>query len=638
MLSPVTIESVKERMDIEEVVSDYLSLKKKGRNLWACCPFHDEKTPSFSVAPDKNIYKCFGCGKAGDGISFIMEHDGFSYVEAIKHLAKKYGIEIVEDEATDEQLQQQNERESLYIILNFAKDHFHKNILENEEGRSIGLSYLRERGYNESIINKFQLGYAVDDWDHLTKEALENKFNVDILEKAGLIIKKEEEKFYDRFRGRVMFPIHDLAGKVVAFGGRTLKKDKKVPKYINSPETEVYHKSNVLYGIHQARQSIRNEDNCYLVEGYTDVISLHLAGIENVVASSGTSLTDEQVKLISRFTKNITVLYDGDVAGMKASLRGIDMILAKGLNVKVLMFPDGEDPDSYSQKVGSSAFKEFLDENVKDFIHFKTSLYARESASDPVKRAASAKEVIKSIAIIPDNVQRAIYLKEASDLLQLSESVLLSEMNKILIQEKRQKKSDFKKEKEAEDEFLPEAEKSRLTDHNEIIALQEKETLRLLLNFGHHNFEDGSYMFDYIKHELDEIEFINQKHKAVFELYVKHTQEEKVPDVNEILKEAHSELKSLIADLISDRYEISNKWKDKYEIIVPEKEDIIDNLVYSNLIRLKLRIIQKLLDQNKDKLKESKDEDEQMQLLNIHQNLKKSEIEIAKMLGIVVAR
>lgn len=638
MLSSVTIEAVKERIDIEEVVSDYVSLKKKGRNLWACCPFHDEKTPSFSVAPDKGIYKCFGCGKAGDAIAFVMEHESYSYLEAIKHLAIKYGIEVVEDEATDEQLKKQNERESLYIILSFAKDHFHDNLLKTEEGKSIGLSYLRERGYNEATINKFELGYAIEEWDHLSNEAIKNKFNPDILEKAGLIIKKEDQSFYDRFRGRVMFPIHDISGKVVAFGGRTLKKDKKTPKYINSPETDIYHKSKILYGLFQARHKIRDEDNCYLVEGYTDVISLHLAGIENVVASSGTSLTDDQIKLIGRFTKNITVLYDGDLAGIKASLRGIDMILSKGLNVKVVTFPEGEDPDSYSRKVGSSDFNEFLNKNTRDFIHFKTALYAEEAAADPVKRAASAKEIIKSIAIIPDNVQRAIYIKEASDLLQLQESVLLAEMNKILIQERRKRRSDQEKEERLTDTFATDIEKQKFTDHTNIISIQEKDTLRLLLTFGNHHFEDGSFMFEYIKHELDDIEFVTAEHKEIYDLYLSYAKDGKFEELGNIIKNVPGHLKTVVADLISDRYEISSKWKEKYEIIVPSKEDIIDNLVYSNLIRLKLRIIQKLLDEHKEKLKGSVNEDEQTQLLNTYYTLKKSEVEIAKMLGIVVAR
>lgn len=639
MISAATIESVKERMDIADVVSDYVTLKKKGKDLWACCPFHDEKTPSFSVAPAKGIYKCFGCGKAGDSITFIMEHEKYSYTEAIRHLAGKYNIEIADDEQqTPAQQQDQSERESLLIILKFAKDHFHYNLKNNEEGRSIGLSYLRERGYNDGIIEKLELGYAVDEWEHFSSEALKNQFNEKILEEAGLIIQKDAGGFYDRFRGRVMFPIHDLSGRVVAFGGRTLKKDKKTPKYINSPETAVYHKSKVLYGMYQAKNAIRDKDNCYLVEGYTDVISLHLSGIQNVVSSSGTSLTEDQIKQISRFTKNVTVLYDGDPAGIKASLRGIDMILASGLNVRVVLFPEGEDPDSYSQKIGSDAFNEFLRDNVRDFIHFKTSLYAKDSKSDPVKRADSAKEIIRSIAIIPDNVQRAIYLKEASDLLQLEESILLAEMNKLLIQERR--KSKAKKEQDVDIE-VPASEyvkKPQLRDHSDIIARQERENLSLLINYGHIKFEDGTFFFEYIKQEQEEIQFVNQDYQAVYKLYIEILEKNNTPESSYILQQAPERLKPVIADLVSERYEVSNEWENKYHIHIPKKEENLDIHAFTNIHRLKLRIVHKLLDENKEKLKNSTDEDEQMQLLSIHNGLKKSEMEIAKLLGIVVAR
>jgi DNA primase len=639
LISPVTIEAVKERMDIEEVVSDYVSLKKKGKDFWACCPFHDEKTPSFSVAPVKGIYKCFGCGKAGDSITFIMEHEKFSYTEAIRHLAGKYGIEIAEDEqATEEQQQEKNERESLFIILKFAKEHYHENLKTNDEGRSVGLTYLKERGYNDATINKFELGYAVDQWEHFSSHALKNQFNKEILENAGLIIKKDDGGFYDRFRGRVMFPIHDISGRIVAFGGRTLRKDKKTPKYINSPETVVYHKSKVLYGMYQAKQAIRDQENCYLVEGYTDVISLHLSGVENVVSSSGTSLTEDQIKLISRFTKNITVLFDGDTAGIKASLRGIDMILASGLNVRVVLFPDGEDPDSYSQKMGTEAFAQFLKDNVKDFIHFKTSLYAEEAKADPVKRAESAREIIRSIAIIPDNVQRAIYLKEASDLLKLEESVLVAEMNKILIQERRKKKVKSEDQPAGDTDIKDFAKKPQLTNHTSIISLQERENLSLLINFGHVKFEDGTFLYEYVKQEQDELEFMNQDYKEIYDLYFKAVENGMVPQGNYFLQHGDEKIKQVIADLISERYEISQEWENKYQILVPKKEENLDIHAFTNIYRLKLRIIHKLLDENKEKLKNPKDDDEETQLLNIHVALKRSEMEIAKHLGIVVAR
>src|SRR5690554_3858379 len=437
-LSRISTEKVRERADIEEVVNDYVPLKKKGQNLWACCPFHNEKSPSFSVSPAKQIYKCFGCGKAGDAIQFVMDIEGIGFNEAIKQIAKKYGIEIEEDQATPELVQAQNERESLYIALGFARDFYVKS-LATPEGRSVGESYFRERGFNQKIIQKFDLGYALEGWDHLLKEAKNKGFQEETLLKAGLILEKEggSTRIYDRFRGRVMFTIHNLGGKPIGFGARILKQDKKQPKYINSPETEIYHKSDVLYGLFQAKQAVRQTDNCYLVEGYTDVLSMHLSRIENVVATSGTSLTENQIKLIKRFTDNVTVLYDGDAAGIKASLRGIDMLLEGGLNVKAVVFPDGEDPDSYSRKVGSQTFIDYLAVHSKDFIAFKIALYAEDAANDPIKRAEVIRQVVQSIAKIPDPIIRAVYIKESAKLLQLEEDIVHTELNKILLRNRK---------------------------------------------------------------------------------------------------------------------------------------------------------------------------------------------------------
>ncbi len=376
MIPDSTIAEIKNRIDIEEVVSDFVSLKRKGQNLWACCPFHNEKTPSFSVSPAKGFYKCFGCGKGGDSIDFVMEAEKLNYLEAIKYLAKKYGIEIKEEELSEDELKEQSERESLYIVLNFAKEYFVKSLNSSTEGKSIGLSYFKERDIAEEILQKFELGYTLDKWDGLLTAAKEAGHSVELLEKAGLIIPKDD-RFYDRFRGRVVFPVHNVSGRVVAFGARALKKDDK-PKYINSPETPVYHKSQVLYGLFQAKQAIRQQENCYLVEGYTDVTRLHQIEIENVVASSGTSLTTDQIRLIKRYTPNITILYDGDEAGLKASFRGIDMILEQGMNVKVVMFPAGEDPDSFVRSHRSIEVEEFLASNSKDFIQFKTNILLKE--------------------------------------------------------------------------------------------------------------------------------------------------------------------------------------------------------------------------------------------------------------------
>jgi len=642
LISNSTIQEVRDRADIEDVVSDFVTLKRKGsgRYLWACCPFHDEKTPSFSVTPERGIYKCFGCGKSGDSINFIMEHDGLNYIEAIKHLAQKYGVEIVEEEQTDEQAEKQSERDSLYIILNFANEYFRNNLKNTDEGRSIGLSYFKERGFNEKIIDKFELGYSQDKWSALLEEATSKAYNEEILEKAGLLVVKSEDKKYDRFRGRVIFPIHNVTGKVIGFGARTLKKDDK-PKYLNSPESEVYHKSKILYGIYQAKNEIRKEDNCYLVEGYTDVISLHQSDIENVVASSGTSLTDDQIKLISRFSKNITVLFDGDAAGLKASLRGIDMILEAGMNVRTVVFPEGEDPDSYSQKLGTSAFKNFLKENTVDFIKFKAGLYAEEAVNDPIRKAESIKEIVMSIAKIPDPVQRAIYIKESSLMLEIEESVLLAEMNKILIKEKRKDRSEFQRQEEqrASIEALVESENETSTlDEENLIAIQERESIRILINYGFNDIEEEYKLYDYLLKELEDVTFSTPVYRQILELYKENLNKGKVIDSQFLIAEGNAEVSKEVADLVSERWEVSPNWNDKYQIFVPHENDVLENVVLTNVMRLKFRVIQKLISDNLAKLKSAQEEDEQEQLFKIHSELKKSEMELAKALGVVITK
>jgi len=507
-ISDQTIARINELTEIEEVVSDYVTLKRKGQNLWANCPFHEEKTPSFSVAPSKGIYKCFGCGKAGDAISFIREYEGLGYIEAIKLLANKYGVEIEEDQkASPEEIQEKNQKESLLIALKYAGGYFQKLLWESEEGQAIGYSYFRERGFNDKIVKKFELGYALDRWDGLLKEAVANGYNPDILEKSGLIIRKEEKE-YDRFRGRVIFPVHNLSGRVIAFGARILKKDNKQPKYINSPETEVYEKSKVLYGLHLAKQSIRQNNNCYLVEGYTDVISLHLSGVENVVASSGTSLTVEHIKQISRFTENLTVLFDGDEAGIKASLRGIDMILEQGLNVRACVFPDGEDPDSYARKLGRSDFQQYLDTHTVDFIRFKTDLFTRNAKDDPIKKAESIREIISSISYISDPIKRAIYLRECSNQLQMDENTLYAQLNSIIRErsKKPKERGNYREEQVAEPELAEMLEESKLSEY-QIISLQEKESIRLLLNYSLNVIEEEYKLYEFMLNELEDLEF-----------------------------------------------------------------------------------------------------------------------------------
>lgn len=628
-----TIQQIRERVEIEEVVSDFVSLKRKGQNLWACCPFHNEKTPSFSVAPNKGIYKCFGCGAAGDAIQFVMDVEGLNYIDALKYLARKYGIEIQEEALDATELKAQNEKESLHIVLGFAGKYFQDLLWEHPDGKAIGLSYFKERGYNEKIIKQFELGYAIEAWDGLVKAAEQKGYNKELLEKAGLVINKED-RYYDRFRGRVIFPIHSVSGKVIAFGARILKAEKNQPKYINSPETTVYHKSNILYGMHQARQAIRQAENCYLVEGYTDVISLHLAGVENVVASSGTSLTDEQIKLIGRYTDNITVLFDGDAAGMKASLRGIDMILEKGLNVRIVIFPEGEDPDSFSKKLGSTAFADYLKEKAEDFISYKTALYTREAGNDPIKKAETIKEIVGSIAKVPDPLKRAVYLKQCSDLLNMEEGVLITELNKLLRQgaKKEPRQTDLAQEEVVQiPESVPEQ------DPEAIITLQEKESIRLLINYGFTEVGGNGRVYEHLLNELEEIDFQTALYKEILKMYKEIIAAGRTPDPEVFIQEGTPEIKQEVINLISEKYEISENWKSKFKIYVPEERQILDSVIYTNVLRLKFRVVQKLIVQNMQELKQTEDFEEQERLLDVHMGLKAYEKDLADHLGIVVS-
>jgi DNA primase len=421
MITKATVDRIMEATDIVEVIGEFVQLKKRGANFVGLSPFANERTPSFTVSPAKGIFKDFSSGKGGSAVTFLMELEKFTYPEALKWLAKKYGIEVEETVEAAENKEEEHRRESLMIVTGYAAKFFHESLLNTDEGKAIGLSYFKERGFTNETITKFELGYSPDQWEAFTGDAIKQGYQEEFLVESGLSVKRDNGSLYDRYRGRVMFPIHSFTGRIIAFGGRTLKSDKNVPKYVNSPESEIYHKSNVLYGLYFAKKAIREEDNCYLVEGYADVLSVHQAGIENVVASSGTSLTVEQIRLISRFTKNITILYDGDAAGIKASLRGLDMILEEGLNVKVVLFPDGDDPDSYVRKVGTAAFKSHIEKNKKDFILYKTDMLLGEAGNDPIKKSEVIREIVESIAKIPDSIKASVFIKECSHILQLDE-------------------------------------------------------------------------------------------------------------------------------------------------------------------------------------------------------------------------
>lgn len=638
MISQSTIDEIKNQMDIMEVVGEYVTLKRSGSSYKALSPFTNEKTPSFYVVPSKGIFKCFSSGKGGDAITFLMEVDGLTYTEALRHLAKKYGIEIQEEETSDLNQEFQNKRESLYIVLNFASEYFQELLNNHEEGKSIGLSYFKERGFHVETIENFDLGYSLNIWDHLYLKGKEKGYNEDLMVEAGLVVKKEDGKIYDRFRGRVIFPIHNVSGKVIAFGARTLVTDKKQPKYLNSPETELYNKSKVLYGIYQAKQDIRKEDNCYLVEGYTDVISLHQLGVRNVVASSGTALTADQSKLIKRYSKNVTVLFDGDAAGIKASFRGIDILLEEGLNVKAVPLPVGEDPDSYSKALGTSAFKHFLSSKAVDFIKFKTQILLSETQNDPIKKAGVIHEIIDSIVKIQDAIQRSLYIKECSSLLDISEAVLIVELNKQL---KQSYKGQVKSSLEAPLEVVMPVEDEQIEslDLQKVIGYQEKESIRVLINYGDLLVENNESLSvtQFFLRELEGIQFTHPIYQKILHVIQEKAEKGEPTDTAYLLSLNDPRISEVVVDLSTPRYEISPIWKTKYEINVPKEEENLHTISFTNVLRLKFRIIQHQIDLEQQRLRNAH-EDQLDIILDEINELKKIEVEIARILGNVTTK
>lgn len=656
MITKSTVDQIIETARVDEVVGDFVTLKKRGANLMGLCPFHNEKTPSFTVSPAKGIYKCFGCGKAGNSVGFVMEHEHFSFPEALRYLAEKYNITIEEEFSKEENLLEKNEKESLFIVSAFAQEFYTDYLFNSEEGKSTGITYFEERGFSEKTIKKFQLGFAPNAWNSLTTAAVEKGYLPEYLVKTGLAIQKENQEqtaegLYDRFRGRVIFPIHNLTGRVIAFGARILQKDPKAPKYINSPETDIYHKSNILYGISFAKKAIIEKDECYLVEGYTDVISLHQEGIENAVASSGTSLTVEQIRLIGRYTKNVTVLYDGDAAGIKASLRGIDLILEEGLNVKVVLFPDGDDPDSFARKHSHSELTAYLKHNAQDFIRFKTSLLLSEVANDPVRKAGLIKDIVETISKIPDAIIREMYVQQCAHLMEISEQTLISELNKF-----RRKHYSKQTEKTADaeiDDLLPEIIQPEQSVIDELSSLwQEAEIIRLLLNYPEHDLffsepaDDSSEVVaskikvrSFIVKELsnDGIEFEEKIYARIFSEFIAAEESEKSIDRNHFINHADSELKSTVIDMISSPHELSN-WE-KVGIVVPSEESVLRHQVLSAVYMLKIKKVMSLIKQNREELKiRSANNDDALELLERHKNLEDVKRELTKYLGIVVVK
>lgn len=602
MIPKETIDKIFEAARIEEVVSGFVQLKKRGANFIGHCPFHDEKTPSFTVSASKGIYKCFGCGKGGNSVSFVMEHEHFSYPEALKYLAEKYSIEVVEKELTPEQNIRANDRDSLYVISSFANKFFQQQLWGREEGKIVGLSYYKERGFTEETIKKFQLGYSPKQKDALSKEAIKSSFQQKYLEDSGLSIIKNKSAL-DRFRERMMFPIHSFSGRVLGFGGRTLQKNNKA-KYVNSPESLIYLKSKILYGIYFAKQHISKQNNCFIVEGYTDVISLHQAGVENVVSSSGTSLTSEQIKLINRFTKNITILFDGDAAGLKASFRSIDMILVEGMNVKVVLFPDGEDPDSFAQKCSQEELINYLEENQKDFITFKTNILSKDTNEDPAKRVEMIKDIASSIAQIPDDIGRSEYIKECSRMLKVKELDLAKEVSA----QKNKRISPFPAKSENASNF---EEKEIPTSK---MNKEEKEIIRLLLNYGNKNMKEedqkisiASFIIQEL--EVDNISFENEQYQSILGEISAHVKEDGEINLNYFTLNQNPSISKLAIDLISKKHSLSENWKSRHQILTDSEEDKFRKAVESSIYALKLKHLDTKLGDIQLQLKENPDDE-----------------------------
>lgn len=603
MIDQQTIDRIFSAADIVEVVSEFVQLKKSGSNFKGLSPFTNEKTPSFYVSPAKGIYKDFSSGKGGNVVGFLMEHEKLSYPDALKYLARKYKIDIVEKERTEEDIRQENERESLLVVTAYAQKFFYEILHKTDEGRAIGLKYLLERGVREDILEKFQLGYSPEERDAFSKRALNDGYKKEYLVKSGLSV-EGTERLFDRFHGRVIFPIHGLSGSVIGFGGRILRTDKTIAKYLNSPESEIYHKGRILYGLYQAKKSIVQDNKCFLVEGYTDVLAMHQAGIENVVASSGTALTVEQIRLVKRFTPNITIIYDGDEAGIRASFRGIDLVLEEGMNVRVLLLPDGEDPDSFARNNSSSMLKEFISENEKDFISFKTNILLKDTENDPVKRAWLISDIVRSISVIPGTIERSVYIRECSSIMKVDERILYSEVNKL-------------RRKELEKRWKREAGTQTITDKpvqpvlpsftEEIYSeYEERDVIYFLLKFGKNSLRIGEEkdeikVAEYIIREVqnENLEFSNLVYKRIFEDVLALIENGELPEEKFFVYHEDPKIQELAVDIYTSRYELSKVWRRKDTYIEMPGDNLGDE-VPKAILAYKSRIIS-----NAMKLKEN---------------------------------
>jgi DNA primase len=635
MIPKETVAKILETAEIVDVVSDFISLKKRGANYLGLCPFHNEKGPSFTVSPAKGIYKCFGCGKSGAPVNFIMEHEGLTYPEALRFLAKKYSIKIEEVEQTADQIKEQNAKESMMLLSAYAQQQFTHNLWEEEEGKRIGLSYFKERGFSKQTIERFQLGYSLENRKVFSDKALADGYLMEYLTKTGLTI-ENEGRYFDRFSGRVIFPIHNISGRPIAFGGRILTNDKKLAKYLNSPESEIYHKSNVLYGLFQAKKTIVEKNNCYLVEGYTDVVSLSQAGVENVVASAGTSLTVEQIRLIRRFTPNVTIMYDGDNAGIKASFRGINLILTEGLNVKVLLFPDGEDPDSFAKKHTQEDLLSFMESNTTDFISFKTKLLLDETKNDPIGKAQLIHDIVESIGLIPDSIARSLYIKECSRLMSVDEQLLINELNKSLRKQRSKSGGDAVPE-----EYMPSPDFTAVEQPSPVVknaeldaSAQEDEVIRLLITHGNTEIEHIS------RHETGELEtnsvhlatficthiheneivFENESYSLIYDTFLVEMEKGIIPELNSFLSHENEGVRNAVTSLLSDPYQLSDNWKVKYKVNAKAKDQELKLLADRVIDRLKQKHILKMMHRVQEEIKICND-DEQLQNLLLEYKL-----------------
>lgn len=644
MISPNTIQQITSRIDIIDVVGEFVKLKKRGTNYLGVCPFHNEKTPSFTVSPSKEIYKCFGCGKSGNTITFLMEHEKYNYAEALRWLAARYNIEVEETETSPEQKQFVQTADSLYIINNFARQFFSDSLFKTEDGKAIALSYLHERGFRNEIIEKFQIGYNPDSRDALTRALLANQFNRELLPKTGLVAVRNGDELVDNYRGRIIFPIHNNTGKIIGFGARVIGKSDRGPKYINTPENEIYVKSRILYGSYQARVAIDKADECLLVEGYTDVVSLHQAGIENVVASGGTSLTTDQLRLIRKYTNNLTIIYDGDSAGVKAALRGLDMALEEGLNVRLVLIPDNEDPDSYVNKVGAKAFNEFVAASKKDFIIFQLEVMLQEAGNDVNRKSTVVNQIAETLSRInkaEDFTKQQDYIRQCAGLLRIDEAGLTNLVNKYKRDKlsKEEKKISDNEARALEEEAAQQPEvvlnsTSLLFNQDEA---HERNVLRVLLEYGLRNWDEHRTMAQYIFEELEQFHFDNPDNEKIFEEYKTWYRQGLEPTAKSMLYHDNEMIRNLVVNISVNQHELSQKWDEVMEGMNIVNRDTSHQDVQMSVNYYKLRKVKKMIEENQRDI-EKASYDEFKLLHEVHRHLKEVEKELTRQLGTVIIK